>query len=207
MPRLRRDAVARMNHGAAANSYWDENNEWSPFTAPGGSLFAPADAAYVVREPHADLYNERVILSDGTITHTDDTVRDPHTIIFHATAASAPRTIGLTLDGGGTPITTGEKGYVTVPFSGTITGWTLLADQVGSIVIDVWSDTYGNFPPTVADTIAGSEKPTLSGAQKAQDASLTTWDTAVVAGDVIAFNVDSASTVRRVTLTLTVTPS
>ena len=85
MPRLRRDAVARMNHGAAVNSYWDESNAWVPFTAPGGSLFAPADAAYVVREPHADLSNERVILSDGTITNVDNTVSDPHTIIFHAT--------------------------------------------------------------------------------------------------------------------------
>ena len=121
---------------------------------------------------------------------------------------SSARVIGLTLDGGGSAITAGNKGFVTVPFSGTITGWTLLADQVGSIVIDVWSDAYGSFPPTVADTIAGSEKPTLASAQKAQDVALTTWDVVVTAGDVIAFNVEpTPSGVTRVTLTLTVQPS
>ena len=122
-------------------------------------------------------------------------------------SATAPRTIGLTNDGMGSVVTAGHKGSVTVPFAGTITGWRILADQVGSIVVDVWSAPFGGSPPSIADTITGSEKPTLSSDWANEDASLTTWDTAVVAGDVIAFNVDSASTVRRVTLTLTVTPS
>jgi len=115
--------------------------------------------------------------------------------------------IGVTIDGGGSAITTGQKGYVSVPFDCTITGWTLVADQSGSIVIDVWKDTYANFPPTVADTIAGTEKPTLSSVQKNEDSNLTTWTTAIAAGDVIGFNVDSASTVTRVTLTLKITRS
>jgi len=114
------------------------------------------------------------------------------------------KVIALTfiIDGGGSAITTGQKGHLEIPFACTITGWTLLADQSGSIVIDVWKDTYANFPPTVADTIAGSEKPTLSSAQKNQDLTLTTWTTAVAAGDILAFNVDSVSTVTRVTLSI-----
>jgi len=114
---------------------------------------------------------------------------------------------GITIDGGGSAITTGVKGYITIPFNGTITGWDLLGDISGSIVIDVWKDTYANFPPTVADTIAGSEKPTLSSAQKNQDLSLSTWTTSVTAGDIIAFNVSSASTVTRVNLTIRITKS
>lgn len=106
------------------------------------------------------------------------------------------------IDGGGSAITTGQKGHVEVPFAGTITGWTILGDQSGSIVVDVWKDTYANFPPTVADTIAGSEKPTLSSAQKNQDLALGTWTTAVTAGDILAFNVDSITTVTRVSITL-----
>jgi len=102
----------------------------------------------------------------------------------------------------GDVITTGTKAFIEVPFAGTITGWTLLANAVGSIVIDVWKDTYANFPPVVADTIAGSEKPTLSAVQKNQDLTLTTWTTSVAAGDVLAFNVDSATTVKQVTLGL-----
>lgn len=112
------------------------------------------------------------------------------------------RSLGITIDGGGVAITTGVKGYIPVPYSGTITAWTLIADVSGSIVIDVWKDTYANYPPTVADTIAGSEKPTLSSAQKNQDTSLTTWTTTVTAGDILGFNVDSASTVTNVTLLL-----
>ena len=114
-------------------------------------------------------------------------------------------TITFIIDGGGSAITTGQKGHLEIPFACTITGWTIVADQSGSIVIDVWKDTYANFPPTVADTIAGSEKPTLASVQKNQDLTLTTWTTAVAAGDILAFNVDSATTITRVTLSLKVT--
>ena len=109
------------------------------------------------------------------------------------------------IDGGGPVISTGQKGHLVVPDACTITGWTVLADQSGSIVVDVWKDTYANFPPTVADTIAGSEKPTLSSVQKNQDLTLTTWTTALAKGDVLAFNVDSATTVTRVLVSLRVT--
>ena len=114
-------------------------------------------------------------------------------------------TITFIIDGGGSAITTGQKGHIELPFACTITGWTLLGDQSGSIVIDVWNDTYANFPPTVADTIAGSEKPTLSSVQKNQDLALGTWTTAVGVGDILAFNVDSVATVERVTLSIRAT--
>jgi len=107
---------------------------------------------------------------------------------------------GITIDGNASTILTGVKGYVTIPYSMTITGWDILGDTSGSIVVDVWKDTYANYPPTVADTIAGTEKPTLSSATKNQDTSLSTWTTTVTAGDVIGFNVDSSTTVTRVTL-------
>jgi hypothetical protein len=107
---------------------------------------------------------------------------------------------GISIDGASTVITPGVKGYVTIPYNGTITGWDIFADTTGSCVIDLWKDTYANFPPTVADTITGTEKPTLSNQQKNQDNSLTTWNTSVSQGDVIAFNVDSATLVTRVNL-------
>ena len=109
------------------------------------------------------------------------------------------------IDGGGSAITTGQKGHLEIPFDCTIQGWTIMSDQSGSIVVDVWKDTYANFPPTVADTIAGTEKPTLSTAQKNQDLSLTTWTTTLSKGDILAFNVDSITTVTRVTIILRVT--
>jgi len=111
---------------------------------------------------------------------------------------------GITIGTGSSVITTGVKGYVTIPYDCTITGWDILADQSGSCVIDLWKDTYANFSPTVEDTITGSEKPTLSSQQKNRNDSLSTWTTAVSAGDVIAFNVDSASTVTRVNVIIKV---
>lgn len=114
---------------------------------------------------------------------------------------------GITIDGGGSAITTGVKGYVEIPYSGTITEWTLTSDISGSIVIDVWKNTYANYPPLVGDSIAGSEKPTLSSATKNQDLSLSTWTTAVTAGDIVAFNVDSASTLTKVNLSIKITKS
>lgn len=129
-----------------------------------------------------------------------------------STAAGARTNLGVdtltavwVIDGGGSAITTGVKGDLQIPYAGTITGWRLLADQSGSIVIDVWKDTYANFPPTVADTIAGTEKPTLSGVNKNEDTTLSTWTTSVTAGDILRFNVDSATTVTRVTLEIFIT--
>lgn len=109
---------------------------------------------------------------------------------------------GVTVDGAGVALTTGSKGYKSIPWDCTITGWVVTAKEVGSIVFDVKKSTYAGFPTT--SSIAGSEKPTLSSSQKNQDLSLSTWTTSLTAGDVVEFVVDSASTVTRATLTILV---
>ncbi len=113
--------------------------------------------------------------------------------------------IEVVIDGGGSAITTGVKLDIEVPFACTITQVTTLADQSGSIVVDIWKDTYANYPPTVADTITASAKPTLSSATKAQDSTLTGWTKTIAAGDTLRFNVDSITTCTRVTISLKVT--
>lgn len=113
--------------------------------------------------------------------------------------------IEYVIDGGGSAITTGVKGFLEIPYAATINRATVLCDQSGSIVVDVWKDTYANYPPTVADTITASAKPTVSAATKGQVTTLTGWTTAVSAGDIIGLNVDSASTVTRCTISLKVT--
>ena len=118
--------------------------------------------------------------------------------------AGETRDICFIIDGGGSAITTGEKGHLEIPFKCEIERVTLLADASGSIVIDIWKDTYANFPPTDADSIVASAPPTLSSAQKSQDATLTDWTKSIAAGDILAFNVDSATTVKRVLLSLKV---
>lgn len=123
-----------------------------------------------------------------------------------ATISSSPvLSISFLIDGGGSAITTGVKGDLEIPFNCTINSLTMLADQSGSIVVDIWKDTYANYPPTVADTITASAKPTISTAIKSQDTTLTGWTTTITAGDSLRFNVDSATSITRVLLSLKVT--
>lgn len=110
--------------------------------------------------------------------------------------------IPFVIHGGGSAITTGIKGDLEVPCNCDVMGWTLLADQSGSIVIDVWKSTFAAYPPVVGGTITGSEKPTLASVNKNQDTSLTSWNVILNKGDILRFNVDSATTVTRVTLNL-----
>lgn len=114
--------------------------------------------------------------------------------------------LGYAIDGGGAVIATGVAGTgVQAPFACTIDSVTLLADVSGSIVIDIWKDTYANYPPTVADSICASAKPTLSSAIKSEDTTLTGWTKTIAAGDVLYFNVDSCSTITKVSLILKAT--
>jgi hypothetical protein len=114
----------------------------------------------------------------------------------------AQRFLVLVFDGIGSELTSGVKGEVTVHFDADITGWRLLADQPGDVVIDIWKTDYASYPPTVADTVTAADQPTLASADKADDTALTGWTTLVSAGDTFKFNIDSASAVTRVTLTL-----
>lgn len=117
-------------------------------------------------------------------------------------------TITFIIDGGGVAITTGEKGHLEIPFACTLNAWTLVADVAGAIVIDIWKDTYALFPPDNTDAMPGAGKePTIAATnQKGQDLDISDWATvAIAAGDVLAFNVDSCATIKRVTLSLKAT--
>lgn len=151
-----------------------------------------------------------VTVSEGTINYDSLWMLSSNGLLTVGTDAlvfltsSVDKVIGITVDGGGAAITTGVKGYIVAGFSGTIVGWDIVANASGSIVVDVWKSGTGTIP-TVANTIAGTEKPTLATQQINSDLALSTWSsTAVTKGDVIGFNVDSATTVSRVTLTLRV---
>jgi hypothetical protein len=144
----------------------------------------------------------KILVSNLTLTNgvTGDYVLHNGTNLVRAESTSS---VNFLIDGSGSAITTGIKGDIRVPFACTITGAYLLADQTGSIVIDLWKDTYANFPPTVAGTITASAKPTISSATKDDDTTLSGWTTTVSAGDIIRVNVDSCTTIQRCLLVLT----
>lgn len=140
---------------------------------------------------------------DGSIGA--DEIADGAVGIAELAAVTKVCNIIFIIDGGGAAITTGVKGDLEIPFACAISQWTLLGDQSGSIVVDVWKDTYANYPPVVGDSITASAKPTISSATKGQSSTLTGWTTTIAAGDTLRFNVDSITSLTRCQLALKVT--
>ena len=94
--------------------------------------------------------------------------------------------------------------FISMPVALTIGKWRIISQDniAGSISIDVWKDTYANYPPTAADKISASAPISLSSAAKNEDSTLTGWTKTIAAGDVLGFYVSSASTVKRVEITI-----
>lgn len=107
-----------------------------------------------------------------------------------------------TIDNAGSAITTGVKGDVLIPFAYIIKKVTMLADTSGSLVVDIWKDTYANFAPTDADSITSAAPPTITTNTKSQDSTLTGWTTSITADNILRFNVDSCSTITRAAICL-----
>lgn len=116
--------------------------------------------------------------------------------------AAGGQIVQVGINGNGAPIQPGVVTDLEMPYSATLTGWQLLADQAGSIVVDLWTSTYAAYPPTSADSITGTAQPTLSGTLTAESTTLTGWTTALSEGSILRVNVNSASTVERVLLVL-----
>lgn len=129
--------------------------------------------------------------------------------LLRSNASSAPTwasqsvAASIVIDGNGAPFSTGVKAYLQIPFNATITSVTLLAGQTGSVVVDIWKDTYANFPPTVADSICSAAKPTITSGDKYTDSTLTGWTTTINANDILAFNIDSVTNLIKLTVSLT----
>lgn len=126
---------------------------------------------------------------------------------FKITVDNLTRTAAIqyVIDGGGSTPSTGAKGQISLPIGCTLTGWVITSDVSGSAVVDVLRSTYSGFPGSLA-SIAGSAKPTLSSAQKNENLTLTGWgSTAINAGDILQFNLNSVTTVTRINITINVT--
>jgi hypothetical protein len=109
------------------------------------------------------------------------------------------------IDGGGAEIADGIAGWLEVPFDCTIKACRLFADQAGAIKLDIWKDTYANYPPNNDNTITGANEPEISASGvKDEDATLTSWTTSLSKGDVLYFNVDSCTTIQKCLVSLTV---
>lgn len=200
--------------------YQSDGATWSTWADLTGSVPSFATPSIALGATAAAGAASTIIRSDATIDAfdtTDPAATVPGNAAVVGTVDFAARRdhvhprlsdtfdVAFIIDGGGSAITTGVKGDIALDFAATINQVTLLADQSGSIVVDIWKDTYANYPPTVADTITASAKPTISSATKSKDSTLTGWTTSVASGDTLRFNVDSATTVTRVIVILKMT--
>lgn len=113
---------------------------------------------------------------------------------------------GVTFDGGGQVIQT-KTAYVQVPYNGTLTSWTLVADVSGSCTITVFKDTYANFPPTTTADDVYVTAPSLSSQQKNQNLTPTYIGSqaTVTAGDYIGFTISAITTITWANLTIQIT--
>ena len=118
---------------------------------------------------------------------------------------SGASSISFSRDYAGNAVQPGIQGDLEIPFACTITAATLLANVSGNLIVDIWKAPFGSFPPVIGNTICAGTYPTLTAAASSRNTTLTAWTTAISAGDILRYNVNSAATISRFTLSLTVT--
>ena len=114
---------------------------------------------------------------------------------------------GVTFDGQGGVISNNKTAYVQIPYNGTLTSWTLVANTSGSCTVTVFKDTFANFPPLTPSDNIYSVQPALSSQQKNQNLTPTYVGSqaTVTAGDYIGFTISGVTTVSWVNLTISIT--
>lgn len=159
------------------------------FTAAGASTFNGA-----VTHASTTTLTGAVTLNATTYTFGAGAVAGFYTAL--APAAS----IGQIIDGAGSVVTTGQRGQIYIPFPMTITNWWVMADQSGSVTIDVLRAN--NAVPSSSIVGAGT-KPNLSSSQFTTSAPSSWTSTTLAANDFIAFSITgSPSSVTRVSIYL-----
>lgn len=106
--------------------------------------------------------------------------------------------ISLLIGDGSSVIATGVKGSVEIPFACTIIAARVLSvdNTSGSISIQLWKDSYANFPPTSADLI---DTFSITSGVKSEETGLSL---SVAAGSIVLFNVNSVTSMKQIMLSL-----
>lgn len=112
--------------------------------------------------------------------------------------------LNFTIGDGTNVISTGTYYIdVHVPYDCIITGWHIYGlKESGSIVFDVWACDSASYPPTVANSITPSDKPTLSSARQDEGVPGGGWTTALNESDVVRINVDSVTSLTAALLVI-----
>jgi len=118
----------------------------------------------------------------------------------------SPVDIEFIIDGGGQTPQPGYKGHLLIPDWVYINNWILLSEVSGSCVIDVWKIPLSTFlagtAPAVTNSICGGNLPSLSNQVARQGTNISGWTTLISQNDIVGFNLNSVSTLLRVTVIL-----
>ena len=109
-----------------------------------------------------------------------------------ANTADLTRTINYVVDNGSRPMTIGNKGYLTIDVTGNIQSFILLADNIGTLELDIRKCNFDDFPAGVS--ICGNSRPELNNEVKKSDITLTGWTKQLNAGDILQYEVINVST-------------
>ena len=140
------------------------------------------------------------ISGDKIVFTTAPATNDNVFMIALAAAADLTRTVNYVIDSGSTPMAAGDKGRVTIDVSGKIENIRVLCDQTGDIVFDISKTSFQNFPNFTS--ITQNQRVQLQSTNKHFDDVLNNWDTTIVAGDILNFNVVSVNNIRRLLISL-----
>jgi hypothetical protein len=150
----------------------------------------------VILEPLQDF-----VISNNNIIFTNaPDVGDDVFIIALATTADLTRTINYVVDSGSIAMIAGNKGSVTLDVSGIIESLVILSDQQGDLTLDIKKSTYSTFPTFTS--IVGGVYPQMTNARKVRDDNLTNWDTTLVAGSILTFDVIAVNNINRFLISL-----
>lgn len=142
------------------------------------------------------------VVSGTSIIFTDPPLStDDIFIIALVTTADLTRTINFLVDSGSLDMVAGIKGSVTIDVSGVIDSWKILADQTGILSVDIQKSNYTDFP-TFTSIVGVGTTPLVYNTNKAFDDTLTSWDTAIRAGDILRFEVINSINIRRFLISL-----
>jgi hypothetical protein len=150
----------------------------------------------VILEPVQDF----VISTNNIIFTNAPDVGDDLFIIALATTADLTRTINYVVDSGSIVMLPGNKGSVTLDVSGIIESLVILSDQQGDLIVDIKKSNYTNFPTFTS--IVGGVYPQFTNSRKIRDDDLNNWDTSIVAGDILTFDVISVNNINRFLISL-----
>ena len=127
-------------------------------------------------------------------------------VVGLSTTADLTRTINFVVDAGSAPMSSGIKGEMTLDVTGEIQSWTVIGDQDGQIQFDIKKVDFANFPNF--SSICGTERPQLGDintgavARKNTNTTISTWNKALNAGDIMQFEIVYAINIQRCVISM-----